>query len=76
MNEEKFQKADALRRAISNTENDLDLAKKRVRVLYVNDRGGSDYLEISKETISIIQTIVVAHLEKKLSDLNREYAEL
>lgn len=76
MNEEKFKKAEKLRSDINDTRKQLELASKNVGIHHVFDTGATTFLRISTEVRTIVQTIVVAHLTKKLADQEKEYAEL
>jgi len=76
MTDEQITKGNELKKAIGDTTQSLSLAKKRVSVHGVYDGGQTTSLYLKGEVVNIIQTITVAHLEKKLTDLVTEYEAL
>jgi len=76
MNDEQRTRGNALRKEIDDIKRFVELAKKRVTVHGVYEGGQTTSLYLKGDVLDIIQTITVAHLEKKLADLVAEYEAL
>ena len=76
MTDEQMTRGNKLNNEMFETRQALDLAKKRITVHGVYDGGGTTSLYLKGEVLTIIQTLVVAHFEKKLADMVAEYEAL
>ena len=75
MNDEKLDLAKKLRGEITDVTRHLQLAKSGVTITYYNKEYHS-LLPIPKDTLAVIQIIVVAVIEKKLAELQNQFDKL